>query len=179
MNMPTIRARIGFERVVYKGQRPKYRISKYAGSSEYLGILKSYLRGRDGNLNFYLRAINEPKPDEPEIKLEVVRNSMNFTGIYQYFTEGKPSGYGCGCPFPKEEYDGKPNPFYQYRTDGFLFRFDADMNDPTNLWPTSFELIVLTGADVNQLKTLYLSAFRIGGFAEALDELPLQSIDTL
>ena len=67
-----------------------------------------------------------------------------------------------------------PTPLYpsnSYTGDAF----DADMNDPTNLWPTSFELIVLTGADVNQLKTLYLSAFRIGGFDEALAALRAQA----
>ena len=179
MNMPTIRARIGFERVVYNGDTPKFRVCSYAGSSEFWGILKAYLQGRDGNLNMYLKTETNPKPNKPEVNLQVCRNSMNFSGLFQYFEEGRPSGYACGCLYPEKEYKDKQNPFFDFRNDGLLFRFTADSSNPENLIPTSFEVVVVTGTGINQLRDMYLSVFRIGGFAEALEELPLQSIDTL
>lgn len=179
MNMPTIRARIGFERVVYNGETPKYRVSSFSGSSEFFVILKDYLSGRDGNLNLYLKKVADHKPDKPEVNLQVCRNGMNFSGLFQYFQEGKPSGFACGCFYPEKEYKEKVNPFYEFKHDGLLFKFIADVNNPQNLIPTSFECVVVTGTGINQLRDMYLSVYRIGGFDEALEELPLQSIDTL
>ena len=57
------------------------------------------------------------------------------------------SGYAYGYPLDKPTYskDEKTNPFFDYKQDGFLFLIEQDEKDPTNLTPTSIELVVLEG----------------------------------
>ena len=184
MNMPTIRARAKFERVIYGKETPKYRLCQYAGSSEYWEVLKESLASRDGNIYVYLNgelASVSQKQESAEAYLQVVRNSLRLTGLYQYYVEGKASGYASGNPLRDDTFSAKkkPNPLVKYREDCYLFKFEPNKKDPCDVFPIGFEWIVLQGPGVYKLKETYLSVLRIGGFAEALEELPLQSIDTL
>ena len=67
----------------------------------------------------------------------------------------------------------KPNPFYEYKEDGFLFIIHPDDKDPNNLIPVSIELIVLEGAKV--LISAYCKQLEMGGFDEALEQLRKQA----
>lgn len=178
MKLPIIRARAKFERVIYAGKVPKYRISQYAGSSDFWRMLRETCAGRDGNIYVYLQGELETvakKAGSAELFLQVTRNGFRLTGLYQYYKDGKPSGYACGNPFQDATFTNKnkPNPLYEYRADGYLFKFEESKNSAV-LLPDGFEWVVLQGTDVELLKTMYLSVYRIGGFDEALKELPLQ-----
>ncbi|WP_249118630.1 hypothetical protein [Prevotella jejuni] len=70
--------------------------------------------------------------------------------------------------------NNKTNPFYEYKQDGYLFIVYQDKKDPTNIIPTSIELVVLEDAKV--LISAYCKQLKMGGFDEALAALRLQSL---
>ena len=70
--------------------------------------------------------------------------------------------------------NNKTNPFYEYKQDGYLFMVYQDKKDPTNIIPTSIELVVLEDAKV--LISAYCKQLKMGGFDEALAALRLQSL---
>ena len=74
---------------------------------------------------------------------------------------------------PTYSKDNKPNPFYEYKEDGYLFIIYQDEKDPTNPIPTSIELVVLESAKV--LISAYCKQLKMGGFNEALAALRVQA----
>lgn len=171
MNTPNIRFYARFVYATQKGKKtPKYVLATQAG---YYPPMEQ-LRGRDGRITLYLMEKLKEGENVPSMRLQAAK-SLNFTGLKEYFKEGKLSGYAYGYPLDKPTYskDDKPNPFYDYRQDGFLFRVYQDEKDPTNLTPTCIELVVLEGAKV--LISAYCKQLIMGGFDEALKQLRQQA----
>ena len=70
----------------------------------------------------------------------------------------------------------KPNPFYEYKDDGYLFIVHQDENAntiPEQIRPTVIELVVLDGAKV--LISSYCKQLMMGGFDEAIKSLREQA----
>ncbi len=160
MNTPNIRYYALMELV--KGTKtPKYVITRQAGFYEPMNELK----GRDGKVSMYLmEQSREEKESTPPVRLQASK-SLNFTGLKDYWIEGKMSGFAYGYPLDKPTYskDRKTNPFFGYKNDGFLFiihKGDDDVN------PKAIELLVLPDAGV--LTAAYCKQLVMGGFDEAL-----------
>lgn len=142
---------------------PKYRIVAEAGYYAPMECLK----GKDGRVSMYLQNQRKERDDIPAMWLQA-KKSLNFTGLKSYFIDGKISGFAYGYPNDKKIYSKKaiPNPFYEYKEDGFLFLI---RDDKTGIVPASIELIVLEGAKV--LIAAYCKQLVMGGFDEALSLL--------
>lgn len=171
MNTPNIRYYAKMVNTTQKGKKtPKYTITEQAGYFPPMELLK----GRDGKISMNLMEKLKDGDNVPSMRLQA-KNSINFTGLKDYFIDGKLSGFAYGYPLDKNTYskDEKPNPFYEYKEDGFLFIIHQDENNPTNLIPTSIELIVLEGAKV--LISAYCKQLVMGGFDEALLSLREQT----
>lgn len=121
---------------------PKYNMVEAAGEYEPFKELK----GKNGKVNMYLMGKRESQPSNaPAMFLQVVKTNQNLTGLREYFRDGKPAGVAYGEPQPDATYKGKPNVFYPFKDDGYLFIFAyEDENQP----PTDFELIVVEGGKV-------------------------------
>ena len=172
MNTPNIRYYARMENTTQKGKKtPKFTILGQAG---YYPPMEQ-LRGKDGFISMNLiPQSREDKSSTPPMRLQA-KNSLNFTGLKDYWIEGKISGLAYGYPMDKPTYskDEKTNPFYQYKDDGFLFIIHSDEKDPSNQIPTCFELVVLEGAKV--LISAYCKMLEMGGFDEALAALREQA----
>lgn len=172
MNTPNIRYYARMTNTTQKGKKtPKFTI---LGQCGYYPPMEQ-LRGKDGLISMYLMPQSqEEKSSTPPMRLQAMK-SLNFTGLKDFWVEGKISGFAYGYPFDKPTYskDEKPNPFHDYKDDGFLFIFHYDEQDPTNLTPISIELIVLEGAKV--LIGAYCKMLAMGGFDEALAALRKQA----
>ena len=125
------------------------------------------LRGRDNKISMNLMEKLKEGSNVPSMRLQA-KNSLNFTGLKDYFIDGEISGFAYGYPDDKPTYSSKnkPNPFYDYREDGYLFLIHQDENNPQNLTPVSIELMVLEGAKV--MISSYCKMLSLGGFDEAL-----------
>ncbi len=171
MNTPTI---LYYARMVYStanGKKtPKYTVTAQAG---YYPPMEQ-LKGREGKISFNLMEKLKEGDTVPSMRLQG-KNSLNFTGLKEWFIDGRLSGYAYGYPLDKATYSSKnkPNPFYEHRHDGYLFLVEADKNAPKNLTPASIELIVLQGAKV--LIAAYCKQLVMGGFDEALQALREQA----
>lgn len=171
MNTPNIRYYAKMVNTTQKGKKtPKYTITAQAG---YYPPMEQ-LRGRDGQISMNLMEKLKEGDNVPSMRLQT-KNSLNFTGLKDYFQDGRLSGFAYGYPLDKPTYskDGKPNPFFDYKQDGFLFLIEQEGQDPTNLTPTSIELVVLEGAKV--LISAYCKQLVMGGFDVALQALRLQA----
>ena len=171
MNTPNIRYYAKMVNTTQKGKKiPKYTITTQAGYYPPMELL----RGRDGQISMNLMEKLKEGDNVPSMRLQA-KNSLNFTGLKDYFQDGKLSGFAYGYPLDKPTYskDEKPNPFFDYKQDGFLFLIEQDEKDPTNLTPTSIELVVLEGAKV--LISAYCKQLVMGGFDEALQALREQA----
>lgn len=171
MNTPNIRYYAKMVNTTQKGKKtPKYTITAQAG---YYPPMEQ-LRGRDGLISMNLMEKLKDGDNVPSMRLQA-KNSLNFTGLKDYFQDGKLSGFAYGYPLDKQTYskDDKPNPFFDYKQDGFLFLIEQDEKAPTNLTPTSIELVVLEGAKV--LISAYCKQLVMGGFDEALQALREQA----
>ena len=172
MNTPNIRYYAKLVNTTQKGKKTqKYTIVEQAG---YYPPMEQ-LRGRDGLVSMNLMPQSrEDKSSTPPMRLQA-KNSLNFTGLKDFWIEGKLSGFAYGYPMDKPTYskDEKPNPFYEYKGDGYLFRVYQDEKEPTNLTPTCIELVVLEGAKV--LISAYCKQLKMGGFDEALEALRQQA----
>ena len=171
MNTPNVRYYAKMVNTTQNGKKtPKYTITAQAG---YYPPMEQ-LRGRDGQISMNLMEKLKEGDNVPSMRLQA-KNSLNFTGLKDYFQEGKLSGFAYGYPLDKQTYskDEKPNPFFDYKQDGFLFLIEQDKKDPTNLTPTSIELVVLDGAKV--LISAYCKQLVMGGFDEALQALREQA----
>lgn len=172
MNSPNIRY---YAKMIYSTQQgkstPKYTISEAAG---YYPPMEQLL-GRDGKISFnLLHQEREDNSSTPPMKLQA-KNSLNFTGLKDFWIEGKMSGFAYGYPFSKPTYSSKnkPNPFYNYKDDGFLFLMQADRQNPKNPTPIAIELIVIENG--KPLIAAYCKQMTMGGFDEVLALLRQQS----
>ena len=171
MNTPNVRYYAKMVNTTQKGKKtPKYTITAQAGYYPPMELL----RGRDGQISMNLMEKLKEGDNVPSMRLQA-KNSLNFTGLKDYFQDGKLSGFAYGYPLDKPTYskDEKPNPFFDYKQDGFLFLIEQDEKDPTDLTPTSIELIVLEGAKV--LISAYCKQLVMGGFDEVLQALREQA----
>lgn len=171
MNTPNVRYYAKMVNTTQKGKKtPKYTITAQAGYYPPMELL----RGRDGQISMNLMEKLKEGDNVPSMRLQA-KNSLNFTGLKDYFQDGKLSGFAYGYPLDKQTYskDEKSNPFFDYKQDGFLFLIEWDEKDPTNLTPTSIELIVLEGAKV--LISAYCKQLVMGGFDEVLQALREQA----
>ena len=171
MNTPNVRYYAKMVNTTQKGKKtPKYTITAQAGYYPPMELL----RGRDGQISMNLMEKLKEGDNVPSMRLQA-KNSLNFTGLKDYFQDGKLSGFAYGYPLDKQTYskDERPNPFFDYKQDGFLFLIEQDEKDPTNLTPTSIELVVLEGAKV--LISAYCKQLVMGGFDEALQALREQA----
>lgn len=146
---------------------PKYTITAEAGYFEPMESLK----GKDGRISMYLQNRRKDRADIPPIWLQA-KNSLNFTGLHNYFIDGKISGFAYGFPLDEETYSSKKkkNQFYEYKEDGFLFLIH---DNNTGIVPAYIELIVLEDAKV--LIAAYCKQLLMGGFDESLKLLREQA----
>lgn len=153
-----------------QAKTPKFTIVGAAGFYPPMELL----RGRDTKISMNLMEKLKEGENVPSMRLQA-KGSLNFTGLKEWFVNDKLSGFAYGYPSNKPTYskDNKPNPFYDYRNDGYLFVVHQDQSNPENIIPTEIELIVLEGARV--LISSYCKLLVIGGFNEALENLRKQA----
>lgn len=173
MIIPTIRYYARLEYDNNSKTTPKYSIKSEAGYYEPMEQIK----GRNGLVSMYLMEKLKEGTNIPAMRLQA-KNSLNFTGLKDYFVDDKLSGFAYGYPLSDKYYSNKKieNPFYQYRNDGFLFIIHQDQKaaiSPEQIRPTFIELIVLDGAKV--LIPSYCKQLMMGGFDEALKSLREQA----
>lgn len=167
-------ARLEFDTTSKK--TPKYVVTTQAG---YYPPMEA-ITGRNGKISMFLMESTKTKLKEganvPPIRLQA-KNSLNFTGLKDYFVDGKLSGYAYGNPPQDETYSGKKrqNPFFECKEDGYLFVIhqDGNLKKEGKIIPTSIELIVLEDAKV--LISSYCKQLMMGGFNEVLDALRKQA----
>ncbi len=171
MSAPNIRYYARMVNTTQTGKKtPKYTIVAQAG---YYPPMEQ-LKGRDGKISVNLMEKLREGENIPSMRLQA-KNSLNLTGLKEYFKDGKLSGYAYGYPLDKPTYskDEKPNPFFEYKQDGFLFLIHQDEKDTEKEMPTSIELIVLEGARV--LISAYCKQLVMGGFNDDLKQLREQA----
>ena len=171
MNTPNIRYYAKMVNTTQNGKKtPKFTIVEQAG---YYPPMED-LKGRDGQISVNLMEKLKEGDNVPSMRLQA-KNSLNFTGLKEYFIDGKLGGYAYGYPLDRPTYsnDEKPNPLFDYKDDGFLFVIHTDESDPTSIVPVVIELIVLEGAKV--LISAYCKQLVMGGFDEALQALREQA----
>lgn len=179
--IPNIRYYARLADTTEKGKKtPKYTIAEEAGYYEPM----QHLVGRSGLISVNLMGKRKDGDSSiPAMSLQA-KNSLNLTGLKDYFIDGKLSGYAYGYPYDKETYSAKkkPNPFYEYRKDGFLFICHYDeatlAKEPTNeeveaLRPSEIEFIVLERGST--LIGAYCKQLVMGGFDEVLADLRKQA----
>lgn len=171
VNTPNIRYYAKLENSTEEGKKtPKYTITEWAG---YYPPMEK-LRGRDRRISLNLMDKIKEGMNIPSMRLQA-KGSLNFTGLKEYFADGKLSGFAYGYPDSRETYSSKkkPNPFFEYKDDGFLFVVHQNPNDPTSIIPIQIELIVLEKARV--LIPAYLKQLMMGGFGKELTQLREQA----
>lgn len=171
VNTPSIRYYAKLENSTEEGKKtPKYTITEWAG---YYPPMEK-LRGRDGRISLNLMDKIKEGMNIPSMRLQA-KGSLNFTGLKEYFTDGKLSGFAYGYPDSRETYSSKkkPNPFFEYKDDGFLFVVHQNPKDPSSIIPIQIELIVLEKARV--LIPAYLKQLMMGGFGKELAQLREQA----
>lgn len=175
MNTPNIRYYAKLVNTTQNGKKtPKFTIIKQAGYYPPMDQLK----GRDGQISMYLMEKLKEGENVPSMRLQAIK-SLNFTGLKDYFVDGKLSGFAYGYPLDKPTYskDSKQNPFFEYKEDGFLFLIHQSEQAPESQTPDSIELVVLEGAKV--LISAYCKQLLMGSFDEALEALRKQAQKTL
>lgn len=166
---PTISYYARFKDVTGSGKSLKYKVTMEVGNYPPMEALK----GRDGETIFFLLESMKSgsiSDNAPAMRLQG-KNSLNVTGLKGYFINGKISGHAYGYPPSTETYSKKNlvNPFYDYRTDGFLFKFHWEDDANGGLKPDSFEMMVLTEGKV--LIPTYCKQLVMGGFNDDLEAL--------
>lgn len=152
---------------------PKYVITTQAG---YYPPMEQ-IKGRNGLVFMYLMEKLKEGTNVPSMRLQA-KDSLNFTGLKEYFVDGRLSGFAYGYPLTDKTYSSKKkeNPFYEYKDDGYLFIVHQDRNAdtaPEQIRPTVIELIILDGAKV--LISSYCKQLMMGGFDEAIKSLREQA----
>jgi hypothetical protein len=165
-----------YAKMVYEAnskKTPKYVITVQAG---YYPPMEQ-IKGRNGLISMYLMEKLKEGANVPSMRLQA-KDSLNFTGLKEYFVDGKLSGFAYGYPLTDKTYGSKKkeNPFYEYKDDGYLFIVHQDRSANTateQIRPTVIELIVLDGAKV--LISSYCKQLMMGGFDEAIKSLREQA----
>ena len=175
MNIPNIRYYARLEDCTGNGKTPKYVVTAQAG---YYPPMDEIV-GRDGKISMFLQVSKDSgsNDDAPEMRLQA-KNSLNFTGLKNYFVNGRLSGFAYGYPNRAKTYSKKqkPNPFFEYGEDLYLFIIHQDQTaatEPEKIKPSCIELLVLEGAKV--LRAAYCKMLQMGGFDEALAALRKQA----
>ena len=89
-----------------KGKKtPKYTIQNAIGYYPPM----SELIGKDGKVSFYIKRADKELQNVPPMQLQAKR-SLNFTGLKDYFVDGKLSGYAYGYPYDKPTYSSNNTP---------------------------------------------------------------------
>lgn len=152
------------------GKSPLYLRVKVCGYYPPLERL-TFSQGRNkGKIGFYLMGVREEQPlNAPKLSLQAVK-SLNFTGLKGCVTL---DGVAYGFPSSEVTYSKNklPNPFYEYREDGYLFVFHQDQKQETpseRLLPTSFELLILEGG--KKLISSYFQQMQLGYYDALLKE---------
>ena len=135
------------------------------------------ITGRNGKVSMYLMEKLKEGINVPSMRLQA-KDGLNFTGLKEYFINGRLSGFAYGYPLAEQTYSSKrkPNPFYKFKDDGFLFIVHQDKTATTEvekIKPTYIELIVLEGAKI--LIASYCKQLMLGGFDETLEALRKQA----
>lgn len=164
-------ARLEFDTTSKK--TPKYVVTVQAG---YYPPMEA-IRGKNGKVSMYLMEKLKEGTNIPAIRLQA-KDSLNFTGLKDYFVNGKLSGFAYGYPLADKTYSTKKknNPFFEYKDDGFLFIIHQDskaITETEKIRPSSIELIVLDSAKV--LISSYCKQLMMGGFDEMLNSLRKQA----
>lgn len=129
------------------------------------------LRDKNGFISLYLlpsvESGSKDSTSTPPMKLQA-KNSLNLTGLKNYYIGGELSGVAYGNPYYKPTYgkSNKINPFGENCKDGFLFRFK--FADSSNI-PTGFEMMVIPNVEnliVNHCEMLRFDGYN--GFLEAV-----------
>ncbi|MBR5688183.1 MAG: hypothetical protein IKX36_09520 [Prevotella sp.] len=165
MNAPNILYYAKMVNTTQRGRKtPRYTIVAQAG---YYSPME-HLRGRDGKISMYLTEKLKEGERVPAMRLQA-KNSLNFTGLKEFFVDGKLSGFAYGYPLDRPTYsnDNKPNPFYTCKDDGFLFIIHGDGQDPNNVIPTCIEMIILPHA--KPIISGYCKQLQMGGFNKTLE----------
>lgn len=152
------------------GKTPKYEIVKEWGNYKPMESLV----GKNGKVSMYLMEKQEgAKSSTPSMRLQA-KGSLNFTGLKDYFVDGKLSGVAYGYPLSEKTYskDNKPNPFYEFREDAFLFITHPNKDTP-NGKPTMIEMLVINGGKV--LAASYCKQLLLGGYQRELEALRKQA----
>lgn len=173
MITPNIRYYAKMEYDTNSKKTPKYVIKAEAGFYEPM----EHIKGRNGFVSMYLMEKPKEGANIPSMRLQA-KDSLNFTGLKDYFVDNKLSGFAYGYPLADKVYSCKKikNPFYEYQNDGFLFIIHQDQKAataPKQIRPTFIELIVLNGAKV--LISSYCKQLIMGGFDEAINQLREQA----
>ena len=149
---------------------PTFELTKCVGAYAPFAVKPIY-NVRNKNVTLYLgRAIND-NPNAPAMR--IYKGSLNVTGLKDLSTKGWLTGYAYGYP-PTTQYYGEKtprlNPFYNYRTDAFLFVIHYQkQRGKKDTTPRTIEILVLEGARV--LVPLYAKQLQIGGFDADLEGL--------
>lgn len=164
-------ARLEFDTTSKK--TPKYVVTTQAG---YYPPMEA-ITGRNGKVSMYLMEKLKEGANVPSMRLQA-KDSLNFTGLKDYFVDGKLSGFAYGYPLADETYSAKKkaNPFFEYKDDGFLFIVHQDskaITEAEKIRPSFIELVVLDGAKL--LISSYCKQLMMGGFNEVLDALRKQA----
>ena len=177
MITPNIRYYAALEYCKDSKETPKYVIKAQAGDYPPMEELKS----RDRRVYMYLMEKIRNGAHIPSIRLQVTKNGLNFTGMKEYFIDGKISGFAYGYPDKSDTYKNhgkeKPNPFYDYKNDGFLFIVHQDKTATTEaerLRPSYIELIVLAHGGENL--RIWCKQLLMGGFNKIIAKLREQAI---
>lgn len=173
MIIPNIRYYAKMEYDANSKKTPKYVITAQAG---YYPPMEQ-IKGRNGLVSMYLMEKRKEGTNIPAMSLQA-KNSLNFTGLKDYYVDGVLSGFAYGYPLDEETYSSKKktNPFYDYKDDGYILIVHQDGNantDRERIMPTFIELIALAGAKV--LISSYCKQLIMGGFDEALKSLREQA----
>ncbi len=152
---------------------PKYVVLTQAG---YYPPMEQ-IKGRNGLVSMYLMEKLKDGTNVPSMRLQA-KDSLNFTGLKDYFVDGRLSGFAYGYPLTDKTYSSKKkeNPFFEYKDDGYLFIIHQDQTAetvPEQIKPTIIELVVLEGAKV--LISSYCKQLMMGGFDEVLKSLREQA----
>lgn len=175
MNIPNIRYYARLEDCTGNGKTPKYVVTAQAG---YYPPMDEIV-GRDGKISMFLQVSKDSgsNDDAPEMRLQA-KNSLNFTGLKNYFVNGRLSGFAYGYPNKAKTYSKKkkPNPFFDYKEDLYLFVMHQDQTaatEPEKIKLSCIELLVLSGG--KELDAMYCKMLQMGGFDEALAALRKQA----
>ena len=170
MNTPTIKYYAKMEYTTKKGcKTPKYTITADAGFMPEMGACK----GKDGRVSMYLLPQDRNDSSSTPPMMLQAKDSLNFTGLKDYWIDGKLSGYAYGYPSDNPTYgkDEKTNPFYSCKDDGYLFilHYEEQPTEPSPIRPYYIELIVLEGCRL--LISAFCKQLAMGGFNEELKKL--------